>query len=184
MGVALDAAPWLLDVLRWVGVAYITWFALKSFRSAWRSRAGADADQRSETVEEALTSEMPAVDAHSHAPAETPRGGTATLQRAAAPALSRVSAVLMTGLALSLLNPHALVDTVVVLGTMANSFGDGRWAFAAGAVAASVLWHAALGAGSSALAGVLNRPRTWVIIDTLVGVTMLVVAGMLAVSGL
>ncbi|WP_147103829.1 LysE/ArgO family amino acid transporter [Nesterenkonia populi] len=182
VGVALEAAPWLLEVLRWVGVAYIAWFAVKSFRSAWQARRGAK-DQRSDAVDEALTSEMPAVSAQKHGYDAGPSGGTATLQRTAAPATSRASAVAAAGLALSLLNPHALVDTLVVLGTMANSFGDGRWLFAAGAMLASVLWHTVLGAGSSALAGVLNRPRTWVVIDVVVGLTMLTVATMLALNG-
>lgn len=181
VGVVLEAAPWLLEVLRWVGVAYITWFAFKSFRSAWRSRRGSQ-DERSDVVDQALTSEMPAIDPEATRDVAG-SGATATLQRTAAPAKSRISAVIATGLALSLLNPHALVDTVVVLGTMANSFEDGRWLFAIGATIASVLWHAALGAGSSALAGFLNRPRVWVVIDIIVGLTMLAVATMLALNG-
>ncbi|OSM41993.1 hypothetical protein BCY76_017145 [Nesterenkonia sp. PF2B19] len=53
----------------------------------------------------------------------------------------------------------------------------------AGALGASCLWFTLLGYGGSALAGLLNRPRTWQVIDAGVGVTMLVVAGLLAFGG-
>ena len=84
---------------------------------------------------------------------------------------------------LSILNPHAWVDSLVVLGTMANAFGADKWWFALGAVLASVVWLSLLACGSAVLAKVLDRPRTWQIIDAVVGVIMLVVAGVLALTG-
>lgn len=89
---------------------------------------------------------------------------------------SRTS-VLATTAALTFLNPHVYLDTVVLLGSLANQQGaDLRWVFAAGAVTGSVLWFSALGYGARALAGVLGSPRTWRWIDAAIGVLMLALA--------
>ena len=84
--------------------------------------------------------------------------------------------VVATTLALTLLNPHVYLDTVVLLGTLANEQGDARWVFAAGAVTGSVVWFGALGYGARALSGVLASPRTWRVVDAVVGVVMLALA--------
>ena len=85
--------------------------------------------------------------------------------------------VIATTAALTFLNPHVYLDTVVLLGSLANQQGaDLRWVFAAGAVTGSVLWFSALGYGARALAGVLRSPRTWRWIDAAIGVLMLILA--------
>ena len=85
--------------------------------------------------------------------------------------------VFATTAALTFLNPHVYLDTVVLLGSLANQQGpDLRWIFAAGAVAGSILWFSGLGYGARALAGVLGSPRTWRWIDAGIGVLMLVLA--------
>ena len=85
--------------------------------------------------------------------------------------------VVATTLALTWLNPHVYLDTVVLLGSLANQHGpDARWVFAAGAVAGSAVWFAALGYGARALSGVLDSPRTWRVLDLLIGVVMLALA--------
>ncbi|MBR7513690.1 LysE family transporter, partial [Mycobacterium tuberculosis] len=45
-----------------------------------------------------------------------------------------------TALALTWLNPHVYLDTVLTMGAIANSHGNGKWAFAIGASVASVVW--------------------------------------------
>lgn len=197
VGVVLEHAPWLLQVLRWAGVAYLLWFTWRSFASAATVRTGLDAAEadRATHTDHAADGGADAVsgdgiDFTSGEPAAT----TATLPRVEAlpkrsrtarrtRPLSAVGAVVGTGLTVSVLNPHAWVDTMVVLGTMANSFGAEKWFFALGALGASCLWFTLLGYGGSALAGLLNRPRTWQVIDVSVGATMLVVAGLLAFGG-
>ncbi len=67
-----------------------------------------------------------------------------------------------------------------MLGTVTNHFGPDRWWAALGATAASVIWFAGLGLGARALSGLLASPRTWRVIDALVGVIMLLVAWHLA----
>lgn len=87
------------------------------------------------------------------------------------------NSVIATTAALTFLNPHVYLDTVVLLGSLANQQGaDLRWVFAAGAVTGSVLWFSALGYGARALAGVLGSPRTWRWIDAAIGVLMLALA--------
>lgn len=84
---------------------------------------------------------------------------------------------LATVLALSLLNPHVWLDTVVLLGAVGSSLaGEQRSAFALGAMTASVLWFGALGLGARRFAGVLGRPAVWRVIEALTGSLMLVLA--------
>ncbi|QDQ25810.1 amino acid transporter [Chitinimonas arctica] len=86
-----------------------------------------------------------------------------------------------TVLALSLLNPHVYLDTVVLLGAVgANQTPADQPSFAAGAMTASVLWFCLLGFGARLLAPLFNRPRAWQCIDALTGTTMLVLAWLVA----
>lgn len=87
---------------------------------------------------------------------------------------------LATVLALSLLNPHVYLDTVVLLGAVGSSLaGDARLSFALGAMTASVLWFSALGLGAQRFATVLGRPSVWRAIEALTGSLMLVLAYLL-----
>ncbi|MDU0349100.1 LysE/ArgO family amino acid transporter [Actinomyces sp. MRS3W] len=90
------------------------------------------------------------------------------------------SSVALTTLALTWLNPHVYLDTVLMLGTVTNGFGDARWVAAAGAGAASIIWFTVLGLGARALSKPLSSPRTWRVLDVGVGLIMLVVAVHLA----
>lgn len=86
--------------------------------------------------------------------------------------------------ALSLLNPHVYLDTVILLGSVGGSYPAGqRWAFSAGAMTASLLWFTALGFGATRLAGVLGRPLAWKCIEGLTGAIMFALAGGLLLSG-
>ena len=89
----------------------------------------------------------------------------------AAPA--RLIEVLVTCAALTFLNPHVYLDTVVLLGTLANEHRDGRWLFGVGAVTASAVWFVSLGLGARRLAGLFATPLTWRILDGLIAVMMI-----------
>lgn len=92
--------------------------------------------------------------------------------------------VLATALALTFLNPHVYLDTVVFLGSIANQYGDaGRWWFALGAATASVGWFTGLGYGARSMSVVVRRPATWRVVDAVVAVTMFAVAAMLVLRG-
>ena len=84
---------------------------------------------------------------------------------------------LMTVLAMSLLNPHVYLDTVVVLGAVGSSLAAGhRASFAMGAMLASLLWFSSLGLLARRFAFVLARPNVWRAIEAFTGLTMLALA--------
>ncbi len=83
--------------------------------------------------------------------------------------------VLLTTLAVTWLNPHAYIDTLVLVGGVG---AQQAWPvmFLAGAVSASITWFLSLSLGGAALAPWLSRPAAWRGIDGVVAVTMFVVA--------
>lgn len=87
---------------------------------------------------------------------------------------SSLRSVVLTVLALTWLNPHVYLDTVLLLGSVANTHGDVlRWLFGAGAGVASIVWFTALGFGARLLAGVFARPLAWRILDGVISATMI-----------
>ncbi|CAM3802079.1 LysE/ArgO family amino acid transporter [Paracoccus yeei] len=84
--------------------------------------------------------------------------------------------------ALTWLNPHVWLDTVVLLGGVSAGFGD-RGAFALGAVTGSVLFFAALGYGARWLSPVFARPGAWRVLDLCVGLVMWTIALGLVLRG-
>jgi len=143
IGAVVDHARWVLDVVRWLGVAFLVWYAAGSLRRARRP--------------ERLAAEA---------------GGGAPRSRA----LGRAAA-------LTWLNPHVYLDTVLLLGSIANTHGSGgRWWFAAGAGLASIVWFCGLGFGARLLAPLLARPRAWQVLDVVIAVVMLLVAARLALG--
>ncbi|MFD0982798.1 LysE/ArgO family amino acid transporter [Tropicimonas aquimaris] len=80
--------------------------------------------------------------------------------------------VLATCLALTWLNPHVHLDTVVLIGSVSSTFGEARPAFAAGAVAASFTFFFSLGYGARLLEPVFARPQSWRLLDVLIGCVM------------
>lgn len=97
-----------------------------------------------------------------------PEGGTSALT---------LGAAVGTALALTWLNPHVYLDTVLLLGSVAAGYGDeGRWLFAAGAIVGSLVWFSALGFGARFLAPIFARPVAWRVLDGAVAVVMAVLA--------
>jgi L-lysine exporter family protein LysE/ArgO len=109
------------------------------------------------------------------------RSGTdAPLTRAAAP--GRTS-VITTCLAFTWLNPWVYVDTVVLLGTVANAHPGKQWWFAGGAMVASTVWFLGLGYAARVFGPWLRRPRASQVMDIVVAVLMLVTALRLLLAG-
>lgn len=91
-----------------------------------------------------------------------------------------LAATLGTTAALTFLNPHVYLDTLVLVGTVAaQQPAPVRPWFAAGAGSASVLWFVLLGYGAAALAPWLARPATWRVVDGCVALVMFGVAASL-----
>jgi len=86
-------------------------------------------------------------------------------------------AVLSTTLAVTLLNPHVYLDTVVMLGGIGGQFPpDERVFFALGAVSASFIWFFGIALGAAWLAPYVARPITWKIIDATTAIVVWLVA--------
>jgi L-lysine exporter family protein LysE/ArgO len=82
--------------------------------------------------------------------------------------------IVVTVMALTWLNPHVYLDTVILLGSVANQQGDSeRWWFAGGAMLGSLLWFSALGFGARLLRPLFARPVSWRVLDGLIAVVML-----------
>ncbi len=141
IGAVVEHAEWALDVVRWLGVAFLAAYGVLTLARARRPQ---------------------------------------TLEAARAGVPSRRAAV-GRALALTYLNPHVYLDTVLLLGSIANQHGaGGRWWFAAGAVLGSALWFTGLGYGATAGQRLLATPRAWQVLDVLIGSTMLAIALSLA----
>lgn len=158
VGLALHALPWLIDVVRWAGAVFLIGYGM---RAAWRAWRPSGAALRADVG----TTAVPGVDVGSTDAAG--RGSVATRMP------TRALPVVLTCLALTWLNPHVYLDTVFLLGSVANTHGDDRWWFAAGAVAGSILWFSALAYGSRHLGRWLGSPRAWRILDAIIAVVMI-----------
>jgi L-lysine exporter family protein LysE/ArgO len=144
LGAVLQGLPWLLETFRWLGVAYLTWFA---YRSVMASRKHA-------TLEPAEAKSLP---------------------------LGKVIATVLT---FTFLNPHVYLDTVLLVGSIANSFGDQRWLYMIGAASASVIWFSSLGFGARGLSRFTSNPRFWQVLDLGIAAVMLTIAATLAFAKL
>jgi L-lysine exporter family protein LysE/ArgO len=85
--------------------------------------------------------------------------------------------VLLATLAVTWLNPHVYLDTVVLLGGVAAQLpAQERFTFGLGAALASWLWFFALAYGARLLAPLFTRPTSWRVLDISVALVMLIVA--------
>lgn len=88
-----------------------------------------------------------------------------------------LKAAVATCLALTFLNPHVYLDTVVLLGSLSARFdGQARLAYGTGAVLASFLWFFTLGYGARLLQPFFARPFAWRVLDCLIGIIMWMIA--------
>jgi len=85
---------------------------------------------------------------------------------------------LLTCLALTWLNPHVYLDTVVLLGSISAQYAQ-KLAFALGAMTASFVFFFSLGYGARLLAPLFRRPGAWRVLDVIVGLTMWAIAAKL-----
>jgi L-lysine exporter family protein LysE/ArgO len=162
MGGLVTAAPDVVVVLRYVGAAFLLCYGIMAARRAFRPQA---------LVLEAVT----------------PGGGVSGVPAAgapgapAAPRFKSLAAALATILALTWLNPHVYLDTVVLLGSVANAQESGlQWWFGAGAALGSIVWFCSLGFGARLLRGFFAKPASWRILDGCIAVIMTAFAAGLA----
>lgn len=144
IGLVVERAPVVLEVIRWGGVAFLLWYAASAARRALRPQvllAGS--------------------------------GGGDSLRR-----------TVLACLAITYLNPHVYLDTMVLMGSIGNAQGSPeRWWFVAGGALASLAWFFVLGYGARALSRFFATPRSWRVLDGVVAAMMLVIALRLALGG-
>jgi L-lysine exporter family protein LysE/ArgO len=141
LGAIIQGLPWLLEIIRWFGVVYLTWFGIKSLRSAFK--------------EQSLD-------------ASGAQSGSA-------------KKVALAVLGFTWLNPHVYLDTVILLGSIGNQFGEDKWWFAFGASLGSIIWFSGIGFGAKAASGLMKKPIFWKILDLIIAAIMFSIAILLAV---
>jgi len=140
LGKVVQSNPNLLTFIRWFGVVYLTWFGIKSLRSAFKENQLLATGQAEVSWKRILT----------------------------------------TVLALTYLNPHVYLDTVIFVGSIANQFEGDKWFFALGASVASVLWFSTIGYGARAASRFMSKPIFWRILDSAIAFVMFSIAFTLA----
>jgi L-lysine exporter family protein LysE/ArgO len=140
LGALISGLPWLLEIIRWFGVAYLTWFGIRSIRSAFKTQV---------------------LDASG-------------VQSASA------KTVVLSVLGFTFLNPHVYLDTVILLGSIGNQFGQDKWWFALGGAVASVLWFSSIGFGAKAASKFMAKPVFWKVLDLVIAAVMFGIAILLA----
>ncbi|MFV0434592.1 MAG: LysE/ArgO family amino acid transporter [Leucobacter sp.] len=145
IGLVVERAPILLEIVRWGGVAFLLWYAWAAARRAMRPEVLVAGE-----------------------------GSAGSLKR-----------TVLACLAITYLNPHVYLDTMVLMGSIGNAQGDpGRWWFVLGGALASVAWFFLLGYGARLLTRFFATPRSWQVLDWIVAVVMLVIAARLAFGGI
>ena len=98
---------------------------------------------------------------------------------------SSLGKTVLACLAITYLNPHVYLDTMVLMGSIGNAQGDpGKWWFVLGGAAGSIIRFTVLGYGARALSRFFATPRSWQILDWCVAVVMVVIAVRLALDAL
>ena len=90
-------------------------------------------------------------------------------------------AAVLTCLAMTWLNPHVYLDTVLLLGSVSNGYGSARWGFGAGAITGSIVWFTGLGFGARLLERPFSRPGSWRVLDSAIACTMVTLGVLMAV---
>jgi len=141
LGKIVQSNPNLLTFIRWFGVVYLTWFGIKSLRSAFKENQLLATGQAEISWKRILT----------------------------------------TVLALTYLNPHVYLDTLIFVGSIANQFDGDKWFFALGASLASVVWFSTIGFGARAASHLMSKPIFWRILDISIALIMFSIALTLAI---
>jgi L-lysine exporter family protein LysE/ArgO len=139
LGALIQGFPLALEVIRYAGAAYLTWFGISALRRAMKPSS----------------------------------------LEAASEGKGSLAAALLSIAALTYLNPHVYLDTVILLGGVANQFSDDRWVFGLGAATASFVWFFSLGYFAKFLSRFVSSPKFWRVLDSFIAVVMFTIAVLL-----
>lgn len=136
-GAMVQQFPWIEVSARYGGAAFLTVYALISFKSALTTDHALKADQHTQT------------------------------------SLAKTIGIC---LAFTWLNPHVYLDTMVLLGSISTQYHPFESQFAIGAIASSFVFFFSLGYGARLLTPLFQKPKTWKILEFVVGTVMLFIA--------
>lgn len=136
LGQLIVSVPYLLEILRFAGAAYLLWFAYGAIRRAINPQVLVPGEKL---------------------------------------ATSRWR-VLATIAALTYLNPHVYIDTVLLLGTIGNQFGEESLLFGLGAAMGSFVWFFSLGYLATTLTRFVGSRMFWRVFESLVALVMIAIA--------
>jgi L-lysine exporter family protein LysE/ArgO len=139
LGALIQGFPLALEVIRYAGASYLTWFGISALRRAMKPSS----------------------------------------LEAASEGKGSLAAALLSIAALTYLNPHVYLDTVILLGGVANQFSDDRWVFGLGAATASFVWFFSLGYFAKFLSRFVSSPKFWRVLDSFIAVVMFTIAVLL-----
>jgi len=90
--------------------------------------------------------------------------------------ISKTTTLIML-LSFTLLNPHTYIDTFVLLGSIgAQHCGLDKYLFIIGTLSASIFWFFGLTYGATRLTPLFQKPRAWQVLNSGIGIMMLVIA--------
>lgn len=136
LGQLIVSVPYLLEVMRFAGAAYLLWFAFGAIKRAINPEVLVPGEK-----------------------VESSRWK-----------------VLGTIAALTYLNPHVYIDTVLLLGSIGNQFGEDRLLFGLGASIGSFVWFFSLGYLATTLTRFVGNKMFWRVFESLVAVVMIAIA--------
>ena len=157
MGVLVEKFPTGLVIMKYLGAAYLLYFGFSCFRDAFKK------EQEALVVENTQPTVQP----------RPVHGSTAVITAPRLKSRTWLKPV-MGAMALTWLNPLTYVDVLVMLGGIAQQYGQQRWLFAAGALLASAVWFPTLGYGAFKLSPVLAKPITWRYVNFAIGCVMMI----------
>lgn len=87
-----------------------------------------------------------------------------------------LKAAVLTCLGFTLLNPHVYLDTFLLIGSIGAQYTPNHFYYALGAATASFVWFLSLGFGARLLTPLFAKSKTWVILESLIGIIMWTIA--------
>lgn len=170
-GIVIDQVPWLFDVARWAGVAFLSGYGLLAAVRVFQGGSAIDPGAAPQSPDSEAIEAQPSYGG----------SGTATL---VAPVVTKTRSALLpaalTCIAITWLNPHTYLDTVLLLGSISTNYGANHWYFAVGAILGSAIWFAFLTFAARYAARWLRSPKSWRVLDAVIAVMMIALAAVLA----
>jgi L-lysine exporter family protein LysE/ArgO len=183
MGQIVQSHPLVIKGLTWAGAAVLLLYGIFGFRRAWIQLRAMRAERRrmpGEATGDGFTVEQAGNDG---APVGASEQGGSSSEVAMKPAQTSLKKSVLSCLGFTFLNPSVYLDSIVLLGSIAATYGsDLRWSFATGAMLCSVVWFLLLGFVSSKMAKLFNNRLAWIALDTTIGIVMVLLAAHLVLQ--